>query len=233
MTDKPDTPENNSESPQRPDQSNEANDGNTVDTAANDSKGNQDWAKMSPVEIGERLFQLRDYTPIPLIILMWVAAKPSVLSATIGMLVVTVGELIRLYAVSFIGGVSRTRTTSTNDHLITDGAFSIVRNPLYVGNFLITTGIALYTGLPWLVLLAAGAFAFQYYYIVIYEESLLSKKFGDDYETYKKEVPPWIPTKLPSLANLPWPETFSPAIKSEKRTATAIALVILILMLRA
>lgn len=228
--------ESQQEKTDRPDDRTDLNNdqGTSQGPSAGTSDGtSQEWSKMSPLEIGERLFQLRDYTPVPLILLMWVVAKPTVLSATLGMLVITAGELIRLYAVSFIGGVSRTRTSSTNQHLVTDGAFSIVRNPLYVGNFLITTGIALYTGQPWLVLLAAALFGFQYYYVVIYEESLLTKKFGDEYESYKKQVPPWIPTKVPQLAELPWPETFGPAIKSEKRTATAIAIVLLILMLRA
>ncbi len=202
-------------------------------SGSNSSNSSNDWAKMSPVEIGEKLFQLRDFTPVPLILLMFIAAKPTVASATLGLLVIAFGELIRMYAVSFIGGVSRTRTTSTNQRLISDGAFGIVRNPLYVGNFLVTTGVAIYSGLVWIVILAAAAFAFQYYYIVKYEESLLLKKFGDEYEAYLKKVPAWIPAKVPVLDELPWPATFVPAIRSEKRTLTAIAVVILLLMLRA
>jgi len=195
--------------------------------------GSGDWARMSPIEIGEKLFQLRDFTPVPLILLMLVAAKSSVASATLGMLVIGAGELIRMYAVSFIGGVSRTRTSSTNQRLITEGAFGIVRNPLYVGNFLITTGVAIYSGMVWIVILSAAAFAFQYYYIVKYEESLLLKKFGSEYEEYLKKVPAWTPARIPSLDELPWPATFVPAIRSEKRTITAITLVILMLLLKA
>ena len=202
-------------------------------TATSEGNGTADWAKMSPAEIGEKLFQLRDFTPVPLILLMLLAAKPTVVSATLGLLVIALGELIRTYAVSFIGGVSRTRTTSTNQRLITEGAFSIVRNPLYVGNFMITAGVAIYSGVVWIVVLSAAAFAFQYYYIVKYEESLLIKKFGSEYEDYLKKVPAWIPSSIPSMDTLPWPETFAPAIRSEKRTLTAIALVILMLMLRA
>jgi protein-S-isoprenylcysteine O-methyltransferase Ste14 len=200
---------------------------------ATEANGTTDWAKMSPVEIGEKLFQLRDFTPIPLILLMLLTAKPTVASATLGLIVIAFGELIRTYAVSFIGGVSRTRTTSTNQRLIIEGAFSIVRNPLYVGNFLITAGVAIYSGIVWIVILAAAAFAFQYYYIVKYEESLLIKKFGHEYEEYLKKVPAWIPAKIPDFDKMPWPETFAPAIRSEKRTLTAIALVVLMLMLKA
>ena len=41
------------------------------------------------------------------------------------------------------------------------------------------------------------------------------------------------PASIPSLDELPWPATFVPAIRSEKRTITAIALVILLLLLKA
>ncbi|MEY4632448.1 MAG: hypothetical protein RIQ81_2568 [Pseudomonadota bacterium] len=205
---------------------------NADDTGSSAPSGPAEWMKMTPVEIGEYFFQWRDYTPIPLIILMFLIASPTAFSATLGLMVVVLGELIRVYAVSFIGGVSRTRTRSTNQRLITEGAFSIVRNPLYVGNFFITTGIALYSGVGWMVLLAAMAFAMQYYYIVKYEESLLTSKFGVEYEEYLKQVPPWVPAKLPALDKLPWPETFGPAIKSEKRTLIAIMAVIMLLMVR-
>jgi protein-S-isoprenylcysteine O-methyltransferase Ste14 len=191
-----------------------------------------EWAKMTQEEVGEKFFQWRDYTPLPLIALMFVVAHPSAVSATFGLLVITAGELIRVYAVSFIGGVSRTRTRSTNQSLITDGAFSIVRNPLYVGNFLITTGAAVYSGVPWMVVLAAIAFYFQYHYIVLYEESLLKAKFGAEYSEYCKRVPRWWPAKMPEFDKLPWPETFAPALKSEKRTLLAILCVVLLLMIR-
>lgn len=194
--------------------------------------GFREWEKLTPEEIGEKFFKWRDYTPLPLIALMFLVANPSVASATFGLFIIAAGELVRIYAVSFIGGVSRTRTKSTNQSLITDGAFSIVRNPLYVGNFLITTGVAVYAGPLWMVLLAALAFSFQYYYIVRYEESLLASKFGSEYEDYCKRIPRWWPANMPDFEKLPWPETFAPALKSEKRTLLAIVAVIAMMMIR-
>ena len=47
------------------------------------------------VEIGEKLFEWRDYTPIPLILLVLFFATPSTASATLGTLIVVLGELIR------------------------------------------------------------------------------------------------------------------------------------------
>lgn len=186
------------------------------------------------VSIGEKLFQWRDYTPIPLIFLVLFTAEPSVRTATLGLLLVIAGELFRIYAVSFIGSVSRTRNTSSaGASLIRNGPFGWMRNPLYVGNFLITTGIAIFGGVFFVVLIGIAAFAFQYHCIVKYEEELLKKKFGADYRQYMDDVPAWFPSKAPSMDSWEWPETFTPALKSEKRTLSTIIVMIVALVLLA
>lgn len=184
------------------------------------------------LEIGERLFELRDYTPIPLILLMFVVAKPTVATATLGTLIMVFGECFRIYSVAFIGSISRTRSSSTGARLITEGPFSWFRNPLYVGNFFIVLGISTFAGRGWLVALSAILFAVQYYFIVIYEETILEKKFGQEYVEYKKTVPAWFPKKLVSLDEIQWPDSFSASLRSERRTLTAIAFLLFFLALK-
>ena len=82
-------------------------------------------------------------------------------------------------------------------------------------------------------MLAVALFAVQYFFIVRYEENLLVEKFGEEYVQYKKDVPRWIPHSSPKLENIMWPDNFSPALKSEKRTLTTIFVLILLLALRA
>ena len=183
--------------------------------------------------LGSWLFKYRDYTPIPLIVLLFVFACSSVRSAFVGMLLVTFGELVRIYSVAFIGSISRTRKQNLGAKLIVEGPFSYVRNPLYVGNFFITLGIAVFGGNAGIVVLSILLFAFQYYHIVRYEEGLLFETFGEDYQKYCLEVPAWFPKKKPSLENLEWPDNFSPALKSERRTLTTIIAVLVILSLLA
>lgn len=201
----------------------------TPPPTSDDSRGGKEWTF---VDIGAKLFELRDYTPIPLVVLLLFAAEPSARTATLGTLIVVAGELLRIYAVAFIGSVSRTRNTSSaGSNLITRGPFSWVRNPLYVGNFGITLGIAVFGGVTWLVLLTVLLFAFQYYCIVKFEEKLLVQKFGQEYEEYMQQVPAWVPSRVPSLESLEWPDTFTPALRSERRTLAAIAVMLTALSL--
>lgn len=183
------------------------------------------------VEMGERLFKWRDYTPIPLLLLMFVTAEPNKISTTIGTAVIILGEVIRIYSVSFIGSISRTRKESLGHNLISSGPFRYVRNPLYVGNFLITMGFATYAAQPWFIVFAALAFGFQYYCIVKYEETLLVARFGEEYELYCRQVPAWIPRTLPSLDNIEWPTNLSAAMRSEYRTFLAILAVFVVLFI--
>jgi len=207
-----------------------------VDATARDaSSAHSDDAEGGPrafsaVEWGEKLFQWRDFTPVALVLLLLLLNEASVFSATLGVVLIAFGEIFRIYAVSFIGGVSRTRSSSTGQRLITDGPFGWVRNPLYVGNFFITLGLAVFGGVTWFVILVIALFAFQYYCIVRYEEKLLTKKFGEEYQHYLDTVPAWIPIRVPPLADWQWPETFSPALKSEKRTLMAIGVILLALV---
>ena len=75
----------------------------------------------------------------------------------------------------------------------TTGIYSIVRHPLYLGNFVIWVGIVLFTRS---ILLAAFCFlAFFIYYerIIIAEETFLSQKFGEAFAQWAEKTPMFIP----------------------------------------
>jgi protein-S-isoprenylcysteine O-methyltransferase Ste14 len=192
----------------------------------------KDQWRVKAAELGEMLFQWRDYTPIPLIILLMIIAEPSVQSATLGTLIVVFGELFRIYSVAFIGGVSRTRSESLGARLIQEGPFRFVRNPLYIGNFFIVLGLVVYGGVAWFAVLTLIAFAVQYYAIVHYEERLLQESFGTAYTEYCQNVPQWVPSTAALGESWDMPvDGFGAAVRSEKRTLTAIAVLLLLLML--
>ena len=92
---------------------------------------------------------------------------------------------MRIHSVSFIGTISRTRSSSLGSKLIQEGPFAIIRNPLYAANFLITLGFVIFTNIQWIIVVATLGFIIQYHFIVIFEESILQNKFGDTYTKYQ------------------------------------------------
>lgn len=107
-------------------------------------------------------------------------------------MVVAVGEALRLWAVGHIGVVSRTRSDRLGP-LVASGPFSIVRNPLYIGNILLWLGLTLSARLPWLTPVVALLLALEYRAIVGWEEHVLAERLGDEYRRYAAQVPRWIP----------------------------------------
>ena len=68
---------------------------------------------------------------------------------------------------------------------------------------------------------------------MLYEESLLRAKFGEEYIEYCQKVPAFLPKKLPRLDALEVPPdvSLSKAIKNEKRTFMAIFSILFALVL--
>ena len=90
----------------------------------------------------------------------------------------------------------RAKTTidpnGTPDHLVTNGPFSITRNPIYLADTLLLIGIALISGITWFVLLAVVA-AFATQKLAIEREGkILTERFGKRYRDYAKRVRRWI-----------------------------------------
>lgn len=107
--------------------------------------------------------------------------------AWLGYPLVITGVFIRVYCSVFIGG-------RKNDELITDGPFSIVRNPLYVGSFIALAGIGMQTGSVTLLALLVGGFLAYYPFVIRREEAFLNQRFGDAYRRYMADTPSAIPS---------------------------------------
>jgi protein-S-isoprenylcysteine O-methyltransferase Ste14 len=98
--------------------------------------------------------------------------------------------------VTAIRSMARAKTTimpnRAAEHLVTNGPFAISRNPIYLGNTMLTIGIGLIAGSVWFVILAlAAAFATKAITIV-QEEKFLHARFGKKYRDYAARVRRWI-----------------------------------------
>ncbi len=144
--------------------------------------------------LGAILFRFRSYTPIPLIVIAFLASRPTVHTIALGCLLIAAGEAIRIWAAGYLGGSGRTRTVGA-DVLITSGPFSLTRNPLYLGNLFLSLGflICLWPFMPYSIFILIGLFVLQYWPIVEAEEQCLEKTFGQEYRRYRRFVPAFFP----------------------------------------
>lgn len=78
------------------------------------------------------------------------------------------------------------------DLLVTDGIYSVTRNPMYLGLILIVVGAALVSGTLVAGLLSAAFIPVVRYGYVAYEESAMRGKFGRRYEEYCQTVGRWL-----------------------------------------
>ncbi len=77
--------------------------------------------------------------------------------------------------------------------LVVTGFYRYVRNPIYVGVLLIFLGHFLWFGYWALLIYTVFAFIGVHFFVVLYEEPTLKRKFGAVYEDYLKRIPRWIP----------------------------------------
>lgn len=188
------------------------------------------------MDIRLKIFEMRSYTPIPFIVVMLVYAEPAVETIVAGFFVALLGEMIRFWGVSIAGSETRTTGVVGATHLITDGPFGHVRNPLYVGNILMYVGIGIMSNAlhPWLTLGALVWFMIQYYLIVTREEEHLRTAFGEEYDRYLLNVPRFLPrlTRYKGDHSFHRDPDFARGFKSETRTLQAFAAVISLVLIR-
>ena len=78
--------------------------------------------------------------------------------------------------------------------LVTTGPYSVIRNPMYLGSYLIGAGFALLVWPWWSLFLFTWIFYLRFKKQVVKEEKLLTGAFGDEYKTYCEKVPRFFPT---------------------------------------
>jgi protein-S-isoprenylcysteine O-methyltransferase Ste14 len=171
--------------------------------------------------LGGVLFRNRSWIPVPFLAVPLLA--PGRMSATnwiAGALLVAIGEAVRLSGVAAAGTVTRRRSREVQ-RLVTYGVFGWVRNPLYVGNFLIWMGFTVISGVFWFLPIAALLFALEYTLIVRYEEGVLESIFGSSYLAYKSRTPRWVPRPPRGESGESGPHDWREALRSETSTFLA------------
>ena len=157
-------------------------------------------------------------------VLVWLA-HPSVLSFSVGLVLIGLGEFVRLWAAGHL---------RKNEQLTTTGPYAYVKNPLYVGSLLIMTGFGLMARSYWL--LAVGLVVFAAYYAPYKkrrEGDRLRERFGQPWIDYDTAVPDYVPrlSPYPQRGTARW-RSWLVSDNSEYGMAVGIAVGVLLVGMR-
>ncbi|RWM04718.1 isoprenylcysteine carboxylmethyltransferase family protein [Mesorhizobium sp.] len=107
------------------------------------------------------------------------------------------GILLHAFARFALEGLGTPAPVAPTEKLVVGGIYRHVRNPMYVAVLSIILGQALIFS-SWVVfvygLIAAAA---MISFVKIYEEPTLARRYGAEYETYRRAVPGWLPRITP------------------------------------
>lgn len=154
---------------------------------------------------GNWLFRWRSYLPLLLMGILLAGLKDfdypvhdhelDLLWEMFCLLVSFFGLGIRFYVVGHTPEGTSGRNTRKQKALSLNvtGLYSIVRHPLYLGNFFIWLGISLFPRSWWLSFLCALIFWLYYERIIFAEEEYLRRKFIGQFEEWSKNTPCFFP----------------------------------------
>ena len=176
--------------------------------------------------LGNRFFRWRSYLPLFLAVLFLAAlwSQPGAASPdhpdrpwqAACLLVSLAGLGLRFFTVGFAprGTSGRNTRGQVADTLNTTGMYSLVRNPLYLGNFLIWLGLSLFLQVWWCSVIVILCFILFYERIIFAEEAFLRERFGAAFTDWTAGTPAIIPRfknwRAPSL-----PFSWKSALKRE------------------
>jgi protein-S-isoprenylcysteine O-methyltransferase Ste14 len=105
------------------------------------------------------------------------------------------GLTVRVYTIGHVPAGTSGRNTKAQraDALNTTGVYSVVRHPLYVGNFFIWLGVAMFVRSWWLTLIFVLLFALFYERIIFTEEEYLRNEYGKAWEDWAARTPSFLP----------------------------------------
>lgn len=141
------------------------------------------------------------------------------------------GEAVRIFAVGFAAKNTSGRNTVQGqiaDDLNVTGIYSLMRHPLYFGNFFMWLGPALFLRSWQFVMFFFLLYWLYYERIMFAEEQFLRRKFGEKYDTWSEKVRAVIP-RLKGYVPPALPFAFRDVLKREYNSFVNIFLIFLIL----
>ena len=181
-----------------------------------------------PDKIREWVFKMRGGLWTLLFVAILLTAKKTTLTRIlISLIIILIGQLWRCWAAGHIG-LYRGENVKAQK-LATTGPYSLMRNPLYFGNFLIGLGWSIIAGAYAVVIFVVSFYILYNLVIIPHEEKFLISKFGIEYEYYCRKVKRFFPVSF-NVKNLKGNFDKKILMKSEIHTiiSTVIGTIIII-----
>jgi protein-S-isoprenylcysteine O-methyltransferase Ste14 len=148
------------------------------------------WRSYLPLVFAPLIFSGLDYFTYPFgshdLDLLWELLCLCISALGLGIRALTIG-----FTASGTSGRNTNRQVA--DSLNTTGMYSFVRNPLYLGNFLMVLGWVSFLRVWWIPLLYLLVFTVYYERIIFSEEMFLRRKFGEVYLQWASTTPLFFP----------------------------------------
>jgi protein-S-isoprenylcysteine O-methyltransferase Ste14 len=139
---------------------------------------------------------------IPWLLTGWRAREPLPFWAPVRvlggiLLLAALIALVRAFVRFVVEGFGTPAPVAAPERLVIGGVYRYVRNPMYVAVLAAIVGQALLLGRLVLLLYAAAAWLAVAAFVRFYEEPTLSRRFGANYEAYRRAVPASLPRLRP------------------------------------
>ncbi len=159
------------------------------------------------IHTGQWLFRHRSYLPLLIIVpglLVYTYADytvPPIDEGAYEWFCVAVGLIglgIRAWTIGYAPAGTSGRNTKEQiaDRLNTEGPYSVVRHPLYLGNFFMWMAVAFWIGHLYFFIITVLVFWLYYERIMVAEEAFLRERFGQQFYQWAKSTPAFFPRSL-------------------------------------
>jgi len=186
------------------------------------------------VKTGDYLFKYRGQFPIILfIICIPIIAQtsyhdilPDQYQKIIKICAISISTL-GLFCRYYITGITPENTSGRNrdkqiaHRLNKKGPYSIVRNPLYVANYIIWIGLSIYSLSYILCIIVTLLFIIHYERVIMAEEEFLLQKFKDEYVVFCKKTPAFFP-KLENYKKLKYEFSIKKILRQEYSSTLSV-----------
>ena len=124
-----------------------------------------------------------------------IAEKSKIIWNSIAICCTIFGYIVRCYTIATTpkGTSGRNRDKQIADFLNSTGIYSLVRHPLYLGNYLIWIGIVIFSYNLYFIIIVSLLFWLYYERIMLVEEFFLQHKYGKRFLEWSELTPAFFP----------------------------------------